>query len=67
MESTKAYFKVRNTKGHIKGPSVMEAYKILFPDEVYDEKHRGGDDAMHEAKMLLEMVKRKKESKILTK
>lgn len=38
-----------------KSPSVEEAYHALFPDEVYIEKHRGGDDSLHEAKILLKL------------
>lgn len=40
-----------------KYPSVMEAYKHFFPNEEYVEKHRGLDDAIHEAKIVYEMIK----------
>lgn len=66
MESTKSYFTVRDKRGSIKGPSVMEAYGILFPGEKYIEKHRGGDDAKHEAKILLELVRLNEKQKLLT-
>lgn len=42
-------------KGSPKAPSVEEAYQVLFPDEHYIEKHRGGDDSIHEAKILLKL------------
>ena len=54
MKSTKSYFKVKKNN-RVKSPSVEEAYKIFFPKSKYVEKHRGGDDAIHEAKILLEM------------
>ena len=41
--------------GSYKWPKVEEAYKFLFPNEEYIEKHRGADDAVHEAKIIYEM------------
>ena len=46
------------TKPGKKWPSVEEAWKELFPEIPYDEKHRGLDDAVHEAKMVHELYKR---------
>lgn len=40
-----------------KYPNVMEAYKHYFPNEEYIELHRGGDDAIHEARIVWEMIK----------
>ena len=34
-----------------KYPKVEEAYKFYFPESDYDEKHRGCDDAAHEAQI----------------
>lgn len=47
----------KNFKGGYKYPNVMEAYHYFFPDEVYIEKHRGLDDAIHEAKIIYELIK----------
>lgn len=44
--------------GKPKWPTVEEAYKFFFPDEAYIEKHRGADDALHEAKIVYELYKR---------
>lgn len=38
-----------------KWPNVEEAYKHLFGDTNYIEKHRGADDAMHEAEIVHEL------------
>lgn len=38
--------------GSYKWPSVEEAYKHFFPDTKYIEKHRGLDDAKHEAEIV---------------
>ena len=40
-----------------KWPNVEEAYKFFFPKSSYIEKHRGADDAFHEAKIIYEMFK----------
>jgi len=49
--------KIKNDYGY-KYPSVEEAYKILVGDG-YIEKHRGLDDAMHEAEIVLSLYKSK--------
>jgi DNA polymerase-3 subunit epsilon len=43
-------------------PSVEEVYEQFFPNEKYVEKHRGLDDAYHEAKILLKLVELKEQS-----
>jgi len=46
---------VCNLKGKLgksKWPTVEEAWNYFFPDEPYKEKHRGLDDAIHEAKIV---------------
>jgi DNA polymerase-3 subunit epsilon len=55
MKSGKSCGIVLYENGEHKPPSVEEAYSALFPDEYYVEAHRGGDDAMHEAKILLKL------------
>lgn len=56
MKSCKEYKLVYNHTGKVKpSPAVEEAYQVLFPDEDYIEKHRGGDDSIHESKMLLKL------------
>ena len=44
--------------GRIKNPKVEEAYKYFFPGENYIEKHRGANDAYHEAKIVYSLYKR---------
>ena len=41
----------------IKNPNVEEAWAYFFPDEEYEEKHRGADDAFHEAAIIYELFK----------
>lgn len=40
-----------------KWPSVEEAYKYFFPEIKYIEKHRGADDAKHEAEIVYKLYK----------
>jgi len=40
-----------------KWPKFQEAHDFFFPDEEYVEAHRGGDDAMYEAKVVYEMYR----------
>ncbi len=40
-----------------KWPKVEEAWSHFFPDEEYEELHRGADDAMHEARIVLELYR----------
>lgn len=40
-----------------KWPSVEQAWQFFFPDVSYDEKHRGADDAFHEAQIIHELYK----------
>lgn len=42
-----------------KWPNVEEAYSFFFPEANYNEIHRGGDDAMHEAEIVYELYKLK--------
>lgn len=46
----------RNGRG-FKCPNVEEAFKLFFPDIQYSEKHRGLDDAKHEAMIVYELYK----------
>lgn len=41
-----------------KWPNVEEAWKVLMPTIPYIEKHRGPDDAAHEAVILRELIRR---------
>jgi len=41
-----------------KWPKVQEVWDFLFPDSGYIETHRGGDDSVHEAKIVYELYKR---------
>lgn len=49
--------KLPGRRGSYKWPSVEEAFKHFFPDSNYDEKHRGLDDAKHEAMIVYELYK----------
>ena len=42
-----------------KWPTAQEAWDFLFPNSDYVEKHRATDDAIHEAKILYEIINRK--------
>ena len=44
--------------GTYKWPKVEEAYEFFFPESKYGEKHRGADDAKHEAEIVYELIKR---------
>lgn len=41
--------------GKYKWPSVEEAFAFFFPEEEYTEKHRGLDDAKHEAMIVYKL------------
>ena len=43
-----------------KFPTVEETWVYLFPEKEYIEKHRGYDDAFHEALIIFELYKRNK-------
>lgn len=44
--------------GKSKWPKVEEAWEFLFPTVPYVEKHRGADDAYHEAMIIYELFRR---------
>lgn len=52
--------KLPSKNGHsgYKWPSAQEAWDYYFPDNPYQEKHRGADDARIEAGIIYEMYKR---------
>jgi len=47
---------VKRKKGY-KWPKVEEVYDFFFPNNTYVEKHRGADDALHEAEIVYELYK----------
>lgn len=49
--------KIPGKRGGYKWPKVEEAYEHFFPDRSYVEKHRGADDAKHEAEIVYELYK----------
>lgn len=49
--------KKKNGYGGWKWPKVEEAYQFFYPEDVYDELHRGADDAAHEAKIVYALYK----------
>ena len=52
MKMSVSYFQIKSKYGDWKWPSVQEAWNHLFPKSKYVEKHRGLDDAIHEAKIM---------------
>lgn len=46
----------KNGRGN-KWPTVEEAFNFFFPDANFVEKHRGADDAFHEAMIVHELFK----------
>lgn len=47
--------KIPNNRGGYKWPKVQEAYDFFFGKTDYIEKHRGADDALHEAKIVYKL------------
>jgi len=48
----------KNNKPGYKWPKVEEAHEFFFGEVGYVEAHRGADDALHEAEIVLELFKR---------
>lgn len=48
---------IPSPRGGYKWPKVQEAYDYFFGKNDYIEKHRGADDAMHEAEIVFELYK----------
>ncbi len=46
---------IKDRRGRNKWPNVDEAWAFFFPDISYTEKHRGFDDAAHEARILYKL------------
>ncbi len=57
MHSCTHVVKIKNKgrKGY-KWPSVQEAFNYFYPDVDYVEKHRGGDDSLHEAMIASKLI-----------
>jgi DNA polymerase III epsilon subunit-like protein len=58
MKSCTPIVRLPGYYGKNKWPKVEEAWAFFFPDEDYTEQHRAADDAAHEARILLEMIRR---------
>jgi DNA polymerase-3 subunit epsilon len=58
MRLSTPILKLPKKGGGFKWPKVEEAWKYYCPDVKYTELHRGADDAVHEAKIILEMYNR---------
>jgi DNA polymerase III epsilon subunit-like protein len=69
MEAVKNYVIFKNDAGRTVKPSVEEIYNHFFVDgnEKYVEKHRGGSDAIDEAKIMLHMIKLKADTSYVRK
>lgn len=59
MRSATKYSRYVKPDGKRKIPSVEEIYRQFFLNENYIEKHRAGEDALDEAKILLKLVELK--------
>lgn len=57
MKLCKGIVRALDKNGKIKNPSAEEAYLHFFPASGYVEKHRGADDAKHEAEIVYELYK----------
>ena len=57
MKLSRTICNAKNKNGNIKNPNVQEAYDFFFPKNNYIEKHRGADDAFHEADIVHELYK----------
>lgn len=49
------YASLYKIDGGYKRPTVAEAFRFFFPDINYSEKHRGADDAFHEAMIVYKL------------
>jgi DNA polymerase III epsilon subunit-like protein len=58
MLTTKNILKLPGYYGDWKYPKFSEAYRWFFPKEPFEEKHRAGHDALHEAKLALSLYRR---------
>lgn len=58
MLTTKDILKLPGRYGDWKYPKFSEAWSFFFPTEPFEEKHRAGDDALHEAKLALALYQR---------
>ena len=67
MHTSTEYFNETFGNGNKKWPSVEKIYNQFFMEngEVYIEDHRAGADTLDEAKILLHLVKLKKEKKLI--
>jgi DNA polymerase-3 subunit epsilon len=50
--------KLPGMRGKFKWPKVEEAYNHFFPNNSYVEKHRGADDAFHEADIVYKLYRK---------
>ena len=58
MKASRDIVKALDKNGRIKYPTAEEAYRYFYPGgEDYIEKHRGADDAKHEAKIVYALYK----------
>jgi len=67
MSGCQPYSNFLDKRGRRKKPKVVEIYNQFFmdhTDDVYEEDHRAGQDALDEARILLHLVKMKKEGKV---
>ncbi|MDD5510645.1 MAG: 3'-5' exonuclease [Dehalococcoidales bacterium] len=58
MLTTKDILKLPGRYGDWKYPKFSEAYNWFFPETPFEEKHRAGHDAIHEAKLAYALYKR---------
>ena len=58
MKLSRDIVKALDKNGRTKNPTAEDAYRHFYPGENYIEKHRGADDAKHEAKIVYALYKR---------
>lgn len=57
MELSTDICRIRGKRNGYKLPTVKEAYNYFYPGSNYIEKHRGADDARHEAEIVYKLFK----------
>ena len=58
MLTAKDILKLPGFYGDYKYPKFSEAWRYFFPNDLFEEKHRAGHDALHEAMLALTLYQR---------
>jgi DNA polymerase III epsilon subunit-like protein len=57
MKLSQKIVRARDKNGSVKMPNAQETYNYFFPGSKYVEKHRGADDAKHEAEIVYKLYR----------